>query len=119
MVNSNFIVRISSFDTENTIAELEKIWSEVVPDSPFEFTFTEETIDLFYAREKKWSETITFATILAIVIACLGLYGLAMITSEFKTKEIGIRKILGARISSNGLTVRRLVEPPRRQGNSS
>jgi len=100
LINGNFIVKISGFDTEKTISELEKIWSDVVPESPFEFTFTDERLNQLYAKEKRWSETITFATILAIVIACLGLYGLAMITSEFKTKEIGIRKILGAKISS-------------------
>jgi len=100
LIQGNFIVKISGFDTENTVSELEKIWSDVVPESPFEFTFTNEKLNQLYAKEKRWSETITFATILAIVIACLGLYGLAMITSEFKTKEIGIRKILGAKISS-------------------
>lgn len=74
-------------------------WSEYVPDSPFDFTFIEEQNAASYEDEARWRKIITSASVLAIIISCLGLFGLAHLTTQQRIKEIGIRKVLGARVS--------------------
>jgi putative ABC transport system permease protein len=77
---------------------LESFWKEHIPDSPFIYTFLDETIDRFYRTEQRMGRLFNTFTFLAVVIACLGLFGLASFTAEKKTKEIGIRKTLGASV---------------------
>jgi putative ABC transport system permease protein len=78
---------------------LEKKWERYRPDHPFEFHFLNETIDNLYAAEQQMSKIIGYFTFLAIFVACLGLFGLTSYTIEQRTKEICIRKVLGASLS--------------------
>lgn len=93
--------KLNSLDTSDwsqTITQIESIWKEMYPDSDFEYTFMDDTVKEFYESEQKTSTLLKWATGLAILISCLGLLGLVMHTTERRTKEIGVRKILGASI---------------------
>ena len=93
--------KLSSLDTSNwpkTISSVEKIWKDLYPESDFEYTFMDDTVKKFYESEQKTSILLQWATGLAIFISCLGLFGLVIHTTERRTKEIGIRKILGANL---------------------
>ena len=79
-----------------TLMEIQTAWDKVVPDWPFEFTFLDQQIDDQYVKEARLASAIQYFTLLAIFIACLGLYGLASFMVQQRTKEIGIRKVLGA-----------------------
>ena len=91
-------VRISSKDINGTISLLNKEWKKFVPDKPFEYFFLDEDLAKLYRSELKTGEIISSFSVLAIFIACLGLFGLAAFTAERRTKEIGIRKALGATV---------------------
>ena len=80
------------------IDELTPIWNELYPDEPLEATFMDEMIGRFYHTERQTSKLTSIATIVAILISCLGLFGLVSFTIVRKTKEIGIRKVLGANV---------------------
>ncbi len=80
----------------NTINSLRKKWKEVVPGSPFDFHFLDESYDKQFRADEKLSEIFSYFSILAIFIACLGLFGMAAFSAEQRVKEIGIRKVLGA-----------------------
>ena len=83
----------------NTISKIESIWKAVYPSSEFEYRFMDDTIKRFYAQEKKTATLLKWATGLAIAISCLGLLALVIHTTERRTKEIGIRKVLGASLA--------------------
>ena len=72
----------------------------MVPELPFEYSFLDERFDGVYASERKLGTIFTVFCSLAIFIACLGLFGLAAYTAEQRTKEIGVRKVLGASVGS-------------------
>jgi predicted permease len=80
------------------IAKIEKAWKEIYPNEDFEFQFYDESIAKYYDAEKKTSSLLMWATGLAIFISCLGLLGLVIHTTTHRTKEIGVRKVLGASI---------------------
>ncbi|MBD1364263.1 ABC transporter permease [Mucilaginibacter sp. ZT4R22] len=84
---------------KTAIAGFEKIWKEVYPDEDFEYTFYDENIAKFYTAEQHTSQLLTWATGLSIFISCLGLLGLAIYTTSQRTKEIGVRKVLGASVA--------------------
>jgi ABC-type antimicrobial peptide transport system permease subunit len=92
-------VRFRPGKTREVLGFLEEKWGKFVPGFPFRYNFLNESIDNYYKTEKQVSEIIQYFTILAIFIACLGLFGLASFMAERKTKEIGIRKVLGAQVS--------------------
>lgn len=94
-------VRVAPGDTQTSVAEVEKAWKEIFPAAPFEFVFLDADLDSQYQADKKRSQIFTAFSGLTIFIACLGLLGLAAYTTEQRTKEIGIRKVIGA--SVNGL----------------
>jgi len=83
---------------KTAIAGMEKAWKEIYPDDDFEFHFFDEKIARLYATEQHTSTLLRGATILSILISCLGLLGLAIYTIHQRTKEIGVRKVLGASI---------------------
>ncbi|MEC7755179.1 ABC transporter permease [Roseivirga sp. UBA1976] len=93
-------VRLSTDGVQETIKRLEAKWTELQPAAPFEYFFLDSLYDAQYKTEMSMGKTITFFTLLAIVIACMGLFGLASFITEQRTKEIGVRKVLGASISS-------------------
>ena len=98
--NSGYI-RIKSNNTHRTIEFLEKTLKNIVPDFPFEYTFLDQDIENLYKTERRVGILVRWGTILAIFIACLGLLGLASYTAMQRTKEIGIRKVLGS--SNSGI----------------
>ena len=99
-------VRVAPGREAEVMASLEKVWKQHVPNLPFRGQFLEETLKSMYAEEKAQAEMFAAFAVLAIIIACLGLYGLASFTAARRTKEIGIRKVLGA---SSWAIVRLLV----------
>ena len=101
--NRYVFVRINSGNFSEVISALENTWKEVNPNHPFEYNFLNQDFDSQYKADEKRSEIFTTFSGLTIVIACLGLLGLAAFTTEQRTKEIGIRKVIGA--SVNGLLV--------------
>lgn len=91
-------VKISGENIPAAIAAVEKVWTEQVPDWPFDYSFLDEHFTKLYTTDQQMESVISIMALLAIFIACMGLFGLAAITTERKIKEIGIRKILGASI---------------------
>jgi putative ABC transport system permease protein len=93
------IIRIRPSDTQETLAFLEKTWEEVRPGENFIYSFLSDAQGSLYQNESLWSEIVRYASLLAIIIACMGIFGLTAITVNNRVKEIGIRKVLGARIA--------------------
>ncbi len=79
---------------------MNKTWTSIVPQFPFEFDFLDDKIDTEYKTDYRIEDIINAFTFLIIFIACLGLFGLASYTAEQRTKEIGIRKVLGSSITN-------------------
>jgi ABC-type antimicrobial peptide transport system permease subunit len=84
---------------KKAISGIEKAWKQVYPDDDFDYRFFDESIAKFYKSEQQTSTLLTWATGLSIFISCLGLLGLAMYTTNLRTKEIGVRKVLGATVT--------------------
>ncbi len=95
-----FFVRIKPGNPAPALAAMQKTWSSIVADLPFKYNFLDEGLDNFYRTEKKWSNIIGWAGGISVFLACLGLFGLAALTAVNRTKEIGIRKVLGASLPS-------------------
>jgi putative ABC transport system permease protein len=95
------IINMKNENIQNTIGFVQDTIEEINPNYPFELHFMDENIDRFYQTERQINRIITSFTILAILISCLGLFGLSLFMSEQRTKEIGIRKTLGATVSNN------------------
>jgi hypothetical protein len=89
-------VRIKAENTAATIKHLERIWQKFIPDFPFKYEFLDQRLSALYNSEQKMGTVFSYFTFIAIFIACLGLFGLASFTAEQRTKEFGIRKVLGA-----------------------
>lgn len=89
-------VKISTDDIAATLAFLEDNWHKFAPGRPFEYRFLNESFDELYRAEERLGIILRYFAILAILIACLGIYGLTAFTIEQRTREIGIRKVLGA-----------------------
>jgi ABC-type antimicrobial peptide transport system permease subunit len=96
-------VRIDPSGIAGTRAFLEKTWKSFVPDFPFTFDFLDDKVNAFYRQDSRTRSVLGVFTALAMFTACLGLVGLAAFVAERKTKEIGIRKVLGA--SARGLVL--------------
>jgi len=96
-------IRIGTAGIAETIKFLETTWKSFVPDFPFNFEFLDDRIDAFYKQDRRTRSILGVFTVLALFTACLGLFGLASFLAEKKTKEIGIRKVLGA--SASGLVL--------------
>ncbi len=92
------IVRLKSEDVQKTIGSIEESWSEIAATHPFEYSFLDERFGRLYENETKQRTLTSIFSVLAVVIACLGLFGLASFAAERRTKEIGIRKVLGATV---------------------
>lgn len=90
--------RIASTDVTGTLAFLEQKWQAFNPNRPFEFTFLDTEFEALYRAEERLSQLFGYFAVLAVLIACLGLFGLASYTAEQRTKEIGVRKVMGASV---------------------
>jgi ABC-type antimicrobial peptide transport system permease subunit len=93
-------IKLSAKDMNGTLKKVEGIWSEVYPDFVYEQKFLDAKIQKFYTQEAKVSDLFKIFAILAIFLSCLGLYGLASFMAVQKTKEVGIRKVLGASVNN-------------------
>lgn len=99
---STFNIRLTNSDSKNvrqTIESIKSKWSEFFPVEKFDYKFYDETILDLYKKEEQLQKITNISTAIAILLSCLGLFGLATITAFQRTKEIGIRKVLGASIS--------------------
>ncbi|MFT4154873.1 ABC transporter permease [Parafilimonas sp.] len=93
-----FMFRVKAGDMQAAIEKLQKAWKDITGNYPFEYTFLDQTIAKMYEADKRWQSIIQAACFFAIFIACLGLFGLSSVNAINRTKEIGIRKVLGADI---------------------
>jgi len=91
--------RFEAKNTKDVINLLEARWKKLGPGLPFDYSFLDEDFGKMYAAEQRLGEIFTVFAVLAIIIACLGLFALTAFTAEQRTKEIGIRKVLGASVS--------------------
>jgi putative ABC transport system permease protein len=96
----NFTIKLSTDNIQGTLAQLENKWKQFSLDRPFEYTFLDETYSKLYQSENKFQKVFISLVILGIIIACLGLLGLATFAAQQRVKEIGIRKVLGASVAS-------------------
>lgn len=92
----HIFIKIKGNQASDVITFLEKEWKEVAPDLPFEYSYLDETMAAQYKSEEKWGSIMSYSTILATVLSCLGLFGIVALGMETRKKEIGVRKILGA-----------------------
>ncbi|MEM1406862.1 MAG: FtsX-like permease family protein, partial [Bacteroidota bacterium] len=97
---SKLSIRIQSEDIPNTISFLEQRWKELVPHYPFNYRFLDASFNNLYQSDARFGRLFSVFAGLAIFIACLGLFGLTTYTTTQRTKEIGIRKVLGASVST-------------------
>ena len=93
------LIRIAPENISASLDFVKDTWQKVVPDFPFEYRFLVEDFEYYYRSEERMGGLLKYFSILAVFIACLGLFGLASFTAEQRTKEIGIRKVLGASAS--------------------
>jgi putative ABC transport system permease protein len=93
---TTMLVKLAPNDISGNLDVVKKAWTSLFPDKPFAFTFVDEDVARQYESYKRWMSITGLSTALAIVIACLGLFGLAGINALNRTKEIGIRKVMGA-----------------------
>ncbi len=101
----DFMLRINGNDMQSTLAQIETVWKQRVPGRPFNYHFLDDDYNKLYLAEQRTSELFGVAAAIAIVLACLGLFGLAAFATVQRTKEIGIRRVLGANISSITLLI--------------
>ena len=92
--------KVSATDVTALIKNIETTWKSMAPDMPFSYQFLDESFDNMYRAEQRVGKVALSFALLAIFIACLGLFGLAAYMAEQRTKEIGVRKVLGASVTS-------------------
>jgi len=95
----NVLIKLDTRDLKRSVASIEEVWKSVYPDKPFEYVFLDESFDEQYQADQKRGTLFTVFSGITIFIACLGLLGLASYTTEQRSKEIGIRKVVGASLS--------------------
>jgi putative ABC transport system permease protein len=90
----------SAASIKTALAHIEKVWTAAFPGQFFEYSFLDDTLAQSYLSEIRTAGLIQIATLFAVLIACMGLFGLATFTAEQRTKEIGVRKVLGASVAN-------------------
>jgi putative ABC transport system permease protein len=98
--SSYLIVRIKPGNYSTTLGAIQNKWKQFAPELPFDYSFMDTEFDSLYRSDQTISKVLTTFTVLSIIVACLGLLGLAIFTAERRTKEIGIRKVLGASVQN-------------------
>lgn len=91
-------VRLQTDNLRETIREVERFWKEIEPNHPIRYTFLDDDFAGLYAEQERLGQTLLYATFITLFIALLGLFGLASYVAERRTKEIGVRKVLGASV---------------------
>ena len=93
------MVKIAPNDVPGTLAAMEATWQRLAPHRPFVYRFLDQEFDVLYRADQQTGQILSAFAVLAVLIACLGLFGLASFAAEQRTKEIGVRKVLGASAS--------------------
>lgn len=104
---NDVMIKIEDGQKEKALAAIRKEYRAIIPDYPFNYNFLTDELAQQYDSTNKWKEIISIASVMSIIISCLGLFGLATLAIEQRMKEIGVRKVLGASVSqiSSILTV--------------
>jgi putative ABC transport system permease protein len=89
-------LKIDQSQQQQALTAFERIYKKAIPDAIYEYNFLDELNAMEYKQEQRWENIITIATILSLLICCLGLFGLTQLAIQQRIKEIGIRKVLGA-----------------------
>jgi putative ABC transport system permease protein len=105
--HSYFIASLNTADYSSVVGELGAAWKKVNPSLPFVYSFLDKDFQANYEKDQRTSDIVGSFTIVAILIACLGLFGLSVFSAEQRTREIGIRKVLGASVSNIALLLSR------------
>jgi putative ABC transport system permease protein len=92
-------LKINPDKTAEVLPFLQKTFKQLFPFQPYQYSFKDFENEQQYAAEKKWKQIVTFGAVLTIFISCIGLFGLSLLAAERRTKEIGIRKVLGASVA--------------------
>ena len=95
-----FTVRVAPGNAEKAIHDVQDIWKQLLPGTPLEYSFLDDSFNQLYSEDQKTSSLIFAFAVIAIAVSCLGLFGLAAFTAEQRSKEIGIRKVLGATVTN-------------------
>jgi putative ABC transport system permease protein len=90
------MIRVSSSEISRILADIQSAWKELQIDKPFSYSFLDEVVEAQYLKEKRWNRIVGYSSVLAVLVACLGVFGLTSIAVCRRTKEIGIRKVHGA-----------------------
>ena len=93
---SVILIRIRSGNIMESLKTVEKVWKEVIPEYPLDYSFIDQDYDNLFRTQIRLTTLLKYFTILALIIACLGLYGLSSYSAERRTNEVGIRKVMGA-----------------------
>lgn len=96
----NILLRTGPDDIPGVLELLQQTWTKIDPKSPLSYAFLEDALGRQYDSERNWSRIVGYAAAFAVFIACIGLFGLTAVATAQRTKEIGIRKVLGARVSN-------------------
>lgn len=95
-----FLVKLSTNDLKHTMTNIEKAWRQLFAETPFDYFFLDTYFDTFYKEEKQFAGVFAFFSVIGILITCMGLFGLSLFDTNSRTKEIAIRKSLGASVRS-------------------
>ena len=95
---ANFTIKLSTDNVQSSLAQIENTWKKFLPERDFEYYFLDETYTKLYQSEERFQKVFISLVILGIIIACLGLLGLATFSAQQRVKEIGVRKVLGASV---------------------
>jgi putative ABC transport system permease protein len=90
------LIRLTQGNIPASLKSVEKVWKEVIPEYPLQYTFIDQDYDNLFRSQMRLTRLLKYFTILAVIIASLGLYGLSSYSAERRTNEIGIRKVMGA-----------------------
>ncbi|MEP6712014.1 MAG: ABC transporter permease [Ferruginibacter sp.] len=105
-------VKLKKGNIDKGLAFIQQQWQNQVPDMPLSYTFLDEHLNSLYQSDKQVSEVVSILTVLAIIIACLGLFGVALYNVQTRTKEIGIRKVMGASVGDiTSLLSKQFLQP--------
>ncbi len=90
------LIRLAPGNIPGSLKSVEKVWKEIYPEYPLQYNFIDQEYDDLFKSQIRLTELLKYFTVLAVIIACLGLYGLASYSAERRTNEVGIRKVMGA-----------------------
>jgi putative ABC transport system permease protein len=93
---NDILIRLTPGNIPASLKSVEKVWKEVIPEYPFQYTFIDQDYEGLFRAQMRLTGLLKYFTFLAVIIACLGLYGLSSYSAERRTNEIGIRKVMGA-----------------------